>query len=114
MQTRVVYFLGDLQVSLDHKIFQTIKAGSQAKITCDFKGKPESIQWSKEGSSMRHINTKSEGNSLIFIRASTKDAGTYICRALNKKGQQTSGKVRVSVTGRLIYGISLYIKFEQK
>lgn len=98
----IFFILGKLQVSLDHKIYQTIKAGEEGRITCDFLGKPVSIKWSKEGASMRHVNTKTQGNSLIFTKANKKDEGTYVCRAFDNRGRPTTGKIRVSVSGMLI------------
>lgn len=74
--------------------------GSPGKITCDFSGKPESIQWSRQRSTTLPYNTKTQGNSLIFIKPNKNDAGTYICRAFDKRGKQTSSKVHVAVIGK--------------
>lgn len=81
---------------------QTKEPGGTIHLECVAEGKPDKVQWLKDGepltdSKHHHIDIYNDGTcSLVITAITTKDTGVYTCEVTNKFGVSShSGKVTV-------------------
>ncbi|XP_065810254.1 obscurin isoform X2 [Labrus bergylta] len=81
---------------------QTKEPGGTIHLECMAEGKPDTVQWLKDGEPLtdgkhHHIDIYNDGTcSLVITAITTKDTGVYTCEVTNKFGVTShSGKVTV-------------------
>ncbi|XP_060900885.1 obscurin isoform X2 [Labrus mixtus] len=81
---------------------QTKEPGGTIHLECMAEGKPDKVQWLKDGEPLtdgkhHHIDIYNDGTcSLVITAITTKDTGVYTCEVTNKFGVTShSGKVTV-------------------
>lgn len=80
-------------------LFQTVIEGEKVVFRCNASGIPSpSIAWQKMGSYLRN-DTLYQNGLLTIDSASSSDAGSYFCKAVNSEGED-SLYVQLEVTGK--------------
>lgn len=80
-------------------LFQTVIEGEKVVFHCNASGVPSpTIAWQKLGSHLTN-DTLYQNGLLTMDSASSSDAGSYVCKAVNREGED-SLKVQLEVIGK--------------